>query len=71
MTQSVCYSRTMTLPEIHPINVVRNDFAAMVRRAIAGEVIYLGSFRKPQVALISVERLAELEAAAAKGQDQK
>lgn len=57
----------MTIPEVIAVNEARARLAAIMRRAKDGETVYIGAFRRPEVVLISVERLAELEAAAGEG----
>lgn len=59
-----CYGMYMTIPEVIAVNEARAHLAAIMRRAKAGETVFIGAFRRPEVVVISAERYAELEAAA-------
>lgn len=54
-------SASVLPPLVYPVIAGRKIFSELVRRAAAGETIYLGAHRKPQVVMISLDRLAELE----------
>lgn len=57
----------MTIPEVLAVNEARKHLAALMRRAKDGDTVFIGAHRRPEVVIISVERLAELEEAAAAG----
>lgn len=50
------------IPVVYTVREVRVQISQLLKRARAGETIYLGPYGKAQAVLISVERLAELEA---------
>lgn len=54
--------RTMITPRVYSVVDARTKMSECVNKAKAGETVYIGKYRRPEVVLISVERLAELEA---------